>query len=85
MKYFFYIEDEYASEFDCDFIRDTNEFWIDAEVRNFCKHLYYERDGWEWMKDSSERIVVIDENANARYFAFELEFEPAFFVTEVSK
>lgn len=81
MKHFFYTESEYNDEWECDFIRDENPDWIDLHVSDFYKYLYHERDGWEWMKDSSERIVVVGEDGSVRYFNFELQFEPTFFIS----
>ena len=91
MKYKIYLEEEYR-----DFIKSrTREFagdlepdreiecepdWLDYELKDYCKYLYNERDGWEWMKDSTERILAIDELGEVSYYSFELDFEPVFYV-----
>lgn len=81
MKYHFYLESEYEGECDSDYVVDAEPEWVDLHVSDFCKYLYSESDGWEWMKDTRERIVVVDTHGEARYFNFELEFEPTFFIS----
>ena len=83
MKHFFYTESEYKDGWECDFIRDEDPKWIDLYVSEFCKYLYDFRDGWEWMKDSPEKIIVVNELGEIRYFNFALDLEPSFYVSEV--
>ena len=85
MKYSFYIESDYKDREESDYVYDESPEWVELHVRDFCKHLYYERDGWEWMKDTSERIVVVGEDGSVRCFSFELEYEPTFFTLEVKQ
>ena len=85
MKYQLFLEQEYKDfdgELEPTYVIDSSEFMIDWDIREFCKYLYSERDGYEWMKDSFERILAIDESGNKRYFVFELDYEPTFFVME---
>jgi len=85
MKYKIYLEQEYK-DFNGDLEPDReiecNPEWLDYELGDYCKYLYDQRDGWEWMKDSSERILAIDESGNKLYFVFELDYEPSFLVME---
>jgi hypothetical protein len=55
------------------------------KLGEFCDYLYSERDGWEWMKNSTETIVVVDEEGTVRRYSFELEYEPSFYVTELKE
>ncbi len=85
MKYKLFLEQEYKDfngELEPTHVIDSSDLMIDWDITNFCKYLYSERDGWEWMKDSDERILAIDESGNKRYFVFELDYEPTFFVME---
>ena len=86
MKYKIYLEDEY-NDFNGDLEPDwelecSNTILLDFDLKEYCKYLYDERGGWEWMKDSSERILAIDESGEKLYFTFELDFEPTFYVSE---
>ena len=85
MKYSFYIESDYKDGEESDYVCDASPEWVELHVRDFCKHLYHERDGWEWMKDTSERVVIVGEDESVRYFSFELEYEPTFFTLEVKQ
>jgi hypothetical protein len=86
MKYLFYTGDEYQDGWECDFVKEVSHpLYIDVYVREFCDYLYSERDGWEWMKNSTETIVVVDEEGTVRRYSFELEYEPSFYVTELKE
>ena len=85
MRYKIYLEQEYN-----DFNGDLEPSWevecdpimLDYELQDYCKYLYNERDGWEWMKDSDERIIAVDESGEMQYFVFELDYEPVFYVSK---
>lgn len=86
MKYKIYLEEEY-NDFNGDLEPDheiecSNFIFLDYELQEYCKYLYSNRDGWEWMKDSDERIIAIDESGKKSYFNFELDYEPVFYVSE---
>ena len=86
MKYKIYLEEEYNS-FDGDLEPDweiecSNSMFLDFDLKGYCEYLYNNRDGWEWMKGSNERIIAIDESGEILYFNFELEYEPVFYVSE---
>jgi hypothetical protein len=85
MKYKLFLESEYndwEGDLEPSKVVDSSDLMIDYEVGQFCKYLYSERDGWEWMKNSDDRIIAIDESGDKRYFVFELDYEPIFFVME---
>ena len=85
MKYKLFLESEYndwGGDIEPSQVVDTSDFMIDYEVGQFCKYLYDHCDGWEWMKNSDDRIIAIDESRNKRYFTFELDYKPVFFVME---
>ena len=89
MKYKIYLEDEYKS-FDGDLEPDweiecSNSMLLDFDLKGYCEYLYNNRDGWEWMKDSDERIIAIDESGEMLYFYFELDYEPVFYVSEAKE
>lgn len=85
MKYKIYLEQEY-NDFNGDLEPDQeiecDPIMLDHGLKDYCDYLYSNRDGWEWMKDSDERILAIDESGNKKYFAFELDYEPVFYVSE---
>lgn len=86
MKYKLYLEEEYK-DFNGDLEEDmtvecSNFITLDYDIKEYCKYLYNNRDGWEWMKNSDERIVAVDENGEVYYFHFEVEYEPTFYVSE---
>ena len=85
MKYKIYLEEEY-NDFNGDLEPDReiecDPFMLDYELKEYCDYLYSERDGWEWMKDSDERIIAIDESGKMQYFVFGLDYEPVFYVSE---
>lgn len=85
MRYKIYLENEYK-DFNGDMAPDReiecDPIWLDYELQDYCKYLYNERDGWEWMRDSKERIVAVDESGELSYYVFELDFEPTFYVSE---
>lgn len=58
-------------------------YWMDAAVEEFCQHCYSERDGWEWMKDSEQKIIVVDEENVSHTYYFDLDFKPTFYVSEI--
>lgn len=83
MKYKIYLEDEYrdfAGELEPDREIECEPDWLDYELKQYCDYLYNERDGWEWMKGSTERILAIDESGEKSYYSFEVDFEPTFWV-----
>lgn len=83
MKYRIYLEDEYrdfAGELEPDREIECDPDWLDYELKDYCDYLYNERDGWEWMKNSDERILAIDESGNKLYYSFEVDYEPVFYV-----
>jgi hypothetical protein len=83
MKYKIYLEDEYqdfAGDLEPDREIECSPDWLDYELKDYCDYLYSNRDGWEWMKGSSERILAIDESGEKLYYSFEVEFEPTFYV-----
>jgi hypothetical protein len=84
MKYKLYLEDEYK-DFNGDLDEDmtvecSNFIMLDYELKEYCDYLYSNRDGWEWMKGSDERILAIDESGEKSYYSFEVDFEPTFWV-----
>ena len=85
MKYKIYLENEY-NEFNGDLEPDwkieCNPVMLDYELQEYCDHLYSNSDGWEWMKDSDERIIAIDESGKVSYYHFNLDYEPVFYVSE---
>lgn len=86
MKYRIYLEQEYK-DFDGNLDPDRvieceNSHWLDYELTQYCKYLYDNRDGWEWMRDSDERILVIDESGNKLYYSFEVDYEPVFYISK---
>lgn len=83
MKYRIYLESEYrdfAGDLEPDREIECDPEWLDYELKDYCDYLHSNRDGWEWMKDSDERILAIDESGNKSYYNFEVEYEPAFYV-----
>jgi hypothetical protein len=85
MKYKIYLEDEYrdfAGELEPDSEIECDPDWLDLELKDYCDYLYSNRDGWEWMKDSDERILAIDESGKMLYYSFEVEYEPVFYISE---
>lgn len=85
MRYKIYLENEYKDfngDLDPDHEIECDPIWLDYELQDYCKYLYNERDGWEWMRDSKERIVAVDESGELSYYVFELDFEPTFYVSE---
>lgn len=83
MKYKIYLEDDYnGSDGDLEPDREIecDPILLDYELKDYCDYIYSERDGWEWMKDSDERILAIDESGNKSYYEFVLEYEPVFYV-----
>lgn len=85
MKYKIYLEQEYK-DFNGDLEPDREiecePDWLDYELKDYCEYLYNNRDGWEWMKDSDERIIAVDESGEMSYYVFELDYEPVFYVSE---
>ena len=85
MKYKIYLEEEYrdfTGELEPDRVIECEPDWLDYELKDYCDYVYSNRDGWEWMKDSNERILAIDESGNKMYYSFELNFEPVFYISE---
>ena len=85
MKYRIYLEQEYrdfAGDLEPDREIECELDWLDYELKDYCDYVYSNRDGWEWMKDSTERILAIDESGNKLYYSFELDFEPVFYISE---
>ena len=83
MKYKIYLEQEYKDfdgELEPDREIECEPDWLDYELKEYCDYLYSERDGWEWMKDSDERILAIDESGEKSYYSFEVDYEPVFYV-----
>jgi hypothetical protein len=83
MKYKIYLEQEYKDfkgELEPDREIECSPGWLDSLLMDYCKYLYDMRDGWEWMKDSTERILAIDESGEMLYYSFEVEFKPTFLV-----
>lgn len=86
MKYKIYLEQEYK-DFDGNLEPDwelecSNSMLLDFDLKEYCKYLYRNRDGWEWMRDSDERILAIDESGNKSYYSFEVDYEPVFYISE---
>lgn len=86
MKYKLYLEQEYK-DFDGNLEPDKEVeadelYGLDYQISVYCRYLYHDRDGWEWMKNSDELILAIDEQGNMKKFGFELDFEPTFYVSE---
>jgi hypothetical protein len=82
MKYRIYLEDEYEDDLEPDREIECEPDWLDIELKDYCEYLYNERDGWEWMKNSDERILAIDESGNKLYYHFEVDFKPVFYISE---
>jgi len=85
MKYKIYLEDEYDSfdgDLDPDWEIECDPIMLDYELKEYCDYLYSNRDGWEWMRDSDERILAVDETGEVSYYGFEVEYEPVFYVHE---
>jgi hypothetical protein len=85
MKYKVYLEQEYKdfnSGLEPDWEIECDPIMLDYELREFCEYLYDNCDGWEWMKNSDERIIAIDESGEMSYYVFELDYEPVFYVSE---
>lgn len=83
MKYRIYLESEYrdfAGELEPDREIECDPDWLDYELKSYCDYLYSNRDGWEWMRNSDDRILAIDESGEVSYYGFEVEYEPAFYV-----
>jgi hypothetical protein len=53
-------------------------------IEQYCKYLYDNCDGWEWMpKDNCSTVIrCVDENDVVKDFRFEIEYEPEFYVYE---
>lgn len=81
MKYKIYLEQEYK-DFDGDREIECEPDWLDYKLKDYCNYLYSNRDGWEWMKDSDERIIAVDESGKLSYYSFEVDYEPVFYVSE---
>ena len=85
MKYKIYLEQEY-NDFNGDLEPDSeiecDPIFLDYELKEYCEYLYDNRDGWEWMKNSDERIIAVDENGELSYYVFELDYQPVFYVSE---
>lgn len=85
MKYRVYLENEYDESYhdnESGWQIECQPNWLDYELKEFCDHVYSNCDGWEWMKNSDERIIAIDETGKKLYFSFELDYEPVFYVSE---
>lgn len=85
MKYKIYLEQEYKDfdgELEPDREIECEPDWLDYELKDYCDYLYSNCDGWEWMKDSFERILAIDESGNKSYYSFEVDYEPVFYISE---
>lgn len=86
MKYKLYLEEEYKDfngDLEEDMTVECSDFiMLEHELKQYCEHLYDNRDGWEWMKNSNERIVAVNENGEVFYFQFMLQYEPYFYVSE---
>jgi len=85
MKYRIYLEDEYrdfAGDLEPDWEIECSPDLLDCELKDYCDYVYSNRDGWEWMRDSDDRILAVDESGNKLYYGFELDFEPVFYVHE---
>lgn len=67
---------------------DTDqEKYPDAAVIAYCHFLYSEGDGWEWMRNDHARTKIrcVNTLTNEETFhTFELEYEPSFYITDVS-
>jgi hypothetical protein len=85
MKYKIYLEQEYrdfAGDLEPDREIECEPNWLDYELTQYCKYLYDMRDGWEWMRNSDERILAIDESGEVSYYSFEVDFEPVFYISK---
>ena len=85
MKYKIYLEQEYKGfdgDLDFSYLIECDPVMLDCELTKYCEYLYDNCGGWEWMKNSNERILAIDENGNKTYFAFEVDYEPVFYISE---
>jgi hypothetical protein len=82
MKYKVCLESEYADDFEPDWEIVCEPDWLGYELKEYCDHLYSNCDGWEWMKNSSDRIIAIDESGKVSYYSFEVDYEPVFYVSE---
>ena len=83
MKYKIYLEEEYtdfAGQLEPDRVIECDPEWLEFKLKNYCDDLYSNRDGWEWMKDSDERILAIDESGKMSYYSFEVDYEPVLYV-----
>jgi len=49
-------------------------------AQQFAKHLFEDRDGWEWMP-GKETFVVVE--GCDKVFLIEVEYDPSFIVTEL--
>lgn len=81
MKYKLYIP-EWGETIDDAHDMECKHGWEDSVVREFCDHLYHNRDGWEWMGSDGghTKICVVDETGKTSYYVFEVEYEPQFLV-----
>jgi hypothetical protein len=85
VKYKIYLEQEYKDfngELEPDREIECELDWLNYELKDYCDYLYNMRDGWEWMKDSDERIIAVDESGKLSYYSFEVDYEPVFYVSE---
>ena len=84
MKYKIYLEDEYNADNDEEPYRviECDQIMLDYELQDFCTYLYTHCDGWEWMKDSTDRILAIDLSGNKFYYSFELDYDPVFYISQ---
>jgi hypothetical protein len=85
MKYKIYLEEEYkafAGELEPDREIECDPDLLDYKLEDYCNYLYSNCDGREWMKDSTDRILAVDESGNKLYYCFEVDYEPVFYVSE---
>ena len=85
MKYKVYLEQEYKdynADLEPDWEVECDPIMLDYELQDYCKYLYDNCDGWEWMRDSDERIIAVDESGEMSYYVFEVDYEPVFYVSK---
>lgn len=60
------------------------DWYIEHIVSRYCKNLYENSDGWEWMPRSNETIIAEIDGIVVGEYAFYIEYDPVFYVNKVS-
>lgn len=53
-------------------------------AEEFAEYLFYECDGWEWMKSGNVVVNVVPKSGgDVEQFSIDIEYDPSFYAREV--